>query len=427
MGRKHGIVVGYDLNNEYAQISYYLPKAEDAETLAVVAGTQQYDIPMALYKKKGVNQWLVGKDALRMEKEQEATEGYPVEGLLELACRGESIRLGEEEFEPVALLTLFVRRSLALLGIIVPPESIEGLMFTTETLDERTVSVLLQVAANLRLKTDQIFFQSYRESFCEYMLHQPEELWQYEAVLCDYNNKRLRMYTFMCNRKTIPKVVFVDMQEHEEMKRLPESDGVWPAAGLDAKFLEIAKTHCNGRAISSVYLIGSGYRDNWASDSLRYLCQGRRVFQGNNLYGKGACYGMRRRMEAENERKEYVFLGEDKLSANVGMHLLRHGEESYFTIMDAGTNWYEAKKEFELLMEAGDTITILLIPLRGGVRKEVHMKLEGLPEREAWTTRLKIKAGMNSVNQLWMKVTDMGFGEFYPSSGGEWMQQFDIT
>lgn len=430
MGKRNSVMVGYDLGKEYAQISYYLPKGEDAETLAVVAGTEQYNIPMVLYKKKAVNQWLFGKDAVLKSEESSANlsepEGYRVERLVELACKGEKVRLGEEEYDPVALLTLFIRRSLALLGIITPLESIGGVMFTAESLDERLIKVLLQVAANLHLKTDQIYFQSYRESFCEYMLKQPEELWKYESLLCDYDNRRLRMYTFVCNRRTIPKVLFVDCKEYEEMKRQPGRMGELPKTGLDETFLELMKGHCNGRAISSVYLIGEGYKDNWASDSLRYLCQGRRVFQGNNLYSKGACYGMRRRMGAEEEAKEYVFLGEDKLSANVGMRLLRRGEESYFAIMDAGTNWYEAKKEFDVLLEDGDTISVLLTPLKGTEPQDIHMTLDGLPMREAWTTRLRIKIQMRSRNQLYLRVRDMGFGEFVLSSGGEWVQQFEL-
>ena len=68
------------------------------------------------------------------------------------------------------------------------------------------------------------------------------------------------------------------------------------------------------RRLNSVYLIGDGYRDGWADESLHYLCRGRRVFQGNNLYSKGACYGMMERLHPGEEWKEHVYLGDDKLS-----------------------------------------------------------------------------------------------------------------
>ena len=426
MGRKNSgcVVIGYELNDDYAQISYYVPDGEDAETLAVVAGTEQYNIPMALCRKKDANQWLFGKDALRLAKEQ---GGFLVERLPELARKGSSVMVGEESFDPVALLTLFIRRSLAMLGIIAPLDYIGGIMFTTEQLEERMVEVLLKVAANLHLKTEQIYFQSHMESFYEYMLHQPEGLWLYDALLCDYDNKRLKTYTFSCNRKTTPKVVFIDTKEYEGMEREPDEKGELPKAGLDERFLEIMKEKCNGQALSSVYLIGDGYKDQWASESLRYLCSGRRAFQGNNLYSKGACYSIRKKLGVEEDTQEYVFLGDDKLAANIGMRLLRKGEESYFAIMDAGVNWYEAKKDFELILEGGDTIAILLTPLNGEEPKEINMILEGLPSREAWTTRLRIEAQMLSARKLCLMVRDMGFGEFFPASGGEWMKQFEIV
>ena len=187
------------------------------------------------------------------------------------------------------------------------------------------------------------------------------------------------------------------------------------------------KEKCNGRAVSSVYLIGDGYRDGWAQESLRYLCRGRRVFQGNNLFSKGACYSICEKTGVREPNEDYIFLGEDKLPVNIGMRLFRQGAESYFAIMDGGINWYEAKREFEAILETGDTVGVLFAPLNGGEPKEVHIVLEGLPQREEWTTRLRVKASMLSRTEFCMKVEDMGFGELFPSSGAEWEKIMEIA
>ena len=50
-------VVGYDLGREYAQISYCAMDESDPQTVSSVAGTEQYNIPVVLCKRKGVNQW----------------------------------------------------------------------------------------------------------------------------------------------------------------------------------------------------------------------------------------------------------------------------------------------------------------------------------------------------------------------------------
>ncbi len=440
--KKGGIVVGYDMNDEYAQISYCFSDKEEIETLAVVAGTKQYSIPMVLCRKKETNQWLFGKEAVKCAKEG---GGFPVEKLVSLARGTEPVDVGGESFDPVALLALFIKRSLSLMNLIAPVEWLDGMMLTVDCLDGRMVEVLARIAVNLNLKTDRIFFQSHVESYYHYMLHQPEELWSHEVLLCDYDNERLKVYGFEVNKRAIPMVAMISIDEYGEMIRnavgMDGTDtragtekakdmgrGAWNEAEkkrLDEIFLGIAEKKCGGKEVSCVYLIGDGYKDGWASRSLRYLCRGRRVFQGNNLYSKGACYGIRDKIGLE-EKKEYVFLGLDKLKANVGMHVLRKGKESYFAIMDAGTNWFETKKEFDLILEDGDGISFLFTPLDQKVPKEVNMILEGLKARPGWTTRLRVTAEMISEQQLRLMVKDMGFGELFPASGGEWNKVFEI-
>ena len=45
------------------------------------------------------------------------------------------------------------------------------------------VEILLQVAANLQVNTEHIYFQSHTESLYSFMLYQPPELWAYQAVV----------------------------------------------------------------------------------------------------------------------------------------------------------------------------------------------------------------------------------------------------
>ena len=58
------------------------------------------------------------------------------------------------------------------------------------------------------------------------------------------------------------------------------------------------------------------------------------MFQGNNLYSKGACYGLLERLNPSKEWKDYVYLGADKLKANIGIKALRRGEDSYYALLN---------------------------------------------------------------------------------------------
>ena len=59
------VVIGFELNNRYAQISYCLSEDRGVETFSQIAGEEDYNIPMALCKRIGVNQWFCGREALR--------------------------------------------------------------------------------------------------------------------------------------------------------------------------------------------------------------------------------------------------------------------------------------------------------------------------------------------------------------------------
>lgn len=404
------IIVGYDLGSRYAQISCYVTGSEEEiRTLSCVAGSQVYTIPLVLSKRQGVNQWFYGSEAIRYAKEE---EGILVENLLKLAKDGEPVQIDGVALDPVALLTLFLKRSLGLLSQVTNAERIGALMITCEELDKRMLEVLTTATEGLHLKTDNICFQSHVESFYYYNLYQPEDLWRRKTILCEYAQDSIQAYCMECNRHTTPVVAY--MEEREFPFPVPESD---------AKMLEIAEKLCENQMISSVYLIGEEFSEEWMKDSLRYLCKGRRVFQGNNLFSKGACYGMMERISPGENGKNYVFLGKDKLKSNIGMKILRNGEESYCALLDAGINWYEAKNTMEFYLLEGRAVEILITSLTGKGNRIARMVPEELQEG---ITRLRISVEMTDDTHLKVELEDLGFGTFRAATHHIWKEEIEL-
>lgn len=409
------LIVGYDLGNEFCQISYCVTGEGDAETLSQVAGTQKYNIPAILCKRSGVNQWFYGKEALRYEEEQ---KGILVQELLAQALDGEPILIEGESFDPVALLTLFVKRSMGLLSQVGSPEKISALMITCRVLDGRMLEVLNRVVAGLHLKTDKVSFQSHTESFYHYMVHQPQELWAHQVLLLDYDESSIRAYRMECNRRTTPIVAFIE----EKVYPMQNSHSV-RGEEADAALLRIAGECCENRLIGSVFLIGDGFEQEWMKESLRYLCRGRRVFQGNNLFGKGACLGMRSRLGGDSTERDYVFLGNEKLKANIGMQILRQGEESYYALLDAGVNWYEAEYTMEFYLQGDNRLQLVITPLNGKNARTETVVLHDFPGSVA---RLRGHFYMETERQLVVETEDLGLGEIRPASGRVWKESLKL-
>lgn len=415
------LIVGYDLGDEYSQISVAASGKGEVETLSLVAGAESYNIPTVLCKRNGVNQWFYGKEAVRYAREE---QGILVEHLLALALDGEPVVIEGESFDPAALLALFFKRSLGMLSQAGSPDKIEALMITCEIFDRRLFEVLENIVARIRLVGVKITFQSHTESYYTYMLHQPEELWVQQSVLFYYQGSRIKAYCMECNRRTIPVAVFIEECEYPFPKwtELPEEEGERGSrtGELDNAFLAVAQEFCGGKAIGSVYLIGDGFSEEWMKNSLRYLCRDRRVFQGNNLFSKGACYGMQERLNVSEVGKRHVFLGNDKLKANVGMNILRQGEESYYALLDAGSSWYEAGYSTEIYIQDGNVVTLVITPLIGGNSRTEDIILEDFPESIA---RVRLQLRMENEEKLSVEVRDLGFGDFRGSSNRVWRKE----
>lgn len=418
-------VVGYDLGNTYAQISYWLPGSAKPETVSQIAGEEDYLIPAVLGRVSARDIWLFGRDAQAAGQEGQAVL---VTDLLESACKGDTVLVGEESFDPVVLLSLFLKRSLSFLTPILPVQQIAGLVFTVETVSRPVVDALMRAAALLELPEQNCYVTGRAECFYYYNINQPPQLWSQDVLLCELDEKGLHTYCFGINKKTRPAAVIIDEQHFAEIQKI--QSGLEPLEEkrsgmlLDQKFCEAVAPVLAARTISTIYLIGIGFEGEWYQKALALMCSKRRVFLGNNLYSKGACYAAMERLVPGSAADGYVFLGQDMIKANVGIFVVRRGSDAYLALLNAGTNWYDAKKKCDFLLEEEDSFSLRITPVDGRKIKEVSVTLTGLPKRPARTTRIRLEIEMTSVETVKLSMEDLGFGEFYPATHRLWEEEF---
>lgn len=406
-------VLGYDISTEYAQISYMELRDTLPETVTLTDGKEDYSIPTCLFKREEVNQWFYGKEAINYSAVE---DGTMVENIWEHALVGDKLKIGDDEFEYVALLSLFIKRSLNLLRNV-PRDKIAGIMFTVPELTKRAIEVLDSVSGVLGFEDVKVSYEGRQESIYYYVIHQQKELWKQDVLVYDFSERNLKGYHFSVNRMSRPQVAIVDEKIHPIVKNDLNRDG---------EFTEVVREDTETAVVSGAFLIGNGFDEEWCHDSLKELCRGRRVFRGNNLYSKGACYAARERIMNSDMDQSLIFLGKDKLRANIGMKVVRAGKESYFAILDGGESWYDAKKEFDVILNRGNTFELIVTPLDGKNVRNIEIVLDGLTQREPKTTRLHLKVFMESDDRLRVCITDMGFGEFSPTTYQLFTKQIDI-
>lgn len=421
-------VAGYDMDGRYAQISYCLPGNGQPETVSQTAGEEEFLIPAMLARCTDRDLWLYGKEARMSAEKGEATA---VTDLLEKAVQKEEVFVGGQSFDPVALLSLFFKRTLSLLSPALAPGKIRAFAFTVEEVTGPVIDVLTQAFSMLGLKGTRLYVVGRAESFFYYNINQPAELWARDVLLCDFSGPFLKTLLFTLNRRTTPTAAFVEEASFPHVRRLEQTQNEdkdrHQREKLDRFFSDAAGQLLRDRNVSTVYLIGEGFEGEWYQESLKLLCQGRRVFLGNNLYSKGACYAAAQRLSGTGPGTEYAFLGKDMIKANVGMHVQRRGQDAYLALLDAGTNWYEAKKECEFLLEEENGFTLRITPLNGKEVREVVVTLKGLAKRPPRMTRIRMRMDMTDVETVRISMEDLGFGEFYPATHQFWEETFSLA
>lgn len=422
-------VIGLDLKEENSQISYFEKGSEKPVTVSLTVGDEDYAIPTVLCRRYEVNQWYFGRTAVAKAQQH---EGILIKNLVSKAEAGQKVSIEGEEYFATDLLALFVKRCFTLLPTYIRKDRILTVMITVEQLSQGMVDALTRCIEVLGLPKEQVLFNACAESFFCYMVHQDSKLWEHETLLFDFTKAGVKAYRMALNHGTRPVVAmvseklyqnFVILEEEAEEGRL---DIRKSPAELDQDFLAIAKEQLDGHIVDAVYLLGRGFSTDWSKNSINYLCQNRKVYQGNNLFSNGAAYAAMDRVEPEAIHKDYVYLGGDKIRSNLGMHVLRKGSEAYMALLDAGVNWYETGKDVELLLEGGNELTFIITPISGGKLKQQKISLEEYSVRTTKTNRIHMHIEPLSPVKVKITVTDMGFGEIFPSSGKIWVKEIDL-
>lgn len=403
--------LGIDLDDKNAVVSCYELNKKEPETLSMVAGSEVFQIPVLLVKKKGIGQWFVGEEAKRLAAVQ-AEEGAT--DLLSRAVNGEYIFVEDEKYPARELLGLYLKKLMLFAGGLGKVRVPDKVVICLEKLSRPVSELFSDIAPELGISKEQLILLDRKESFYYFVYHQEKELTQHDVCLFDCRGEDIRCIRLAKNPRTTPVLVALT----EEVRRM---DG----SAKDEQFLRILKDSFRGHIVSSAYLIGEGFDGDWMKLSVSFLCKGRRAFVGKNLYSKGACYAAA--VLDRQKTWDYVYLGDSEMKINVCLKVYRGGNMEFFTLIGAGDNWYETVGECEIILDGSPEVDFYLQPPNSREAKLEKLKLGDLPERPPRATRLRITAKPVTDSSVQIQIKDLGFGELFRSSDKVWEHVMSFT
>lgn len=401
--------IGIDLNEKYAMVSCYAEGMSEPNTFSMVTGSEVYQIPLCIAKRKGSGQWSCGAEAKRIAKEEGTSY---VDSLLKKALSFESVELEGTVYDSSELLFLFLKKIIEFPMQTSMEHWPDKLVITAETMNMELRRLFGLFAEWMQLPTERLLLLDYRESFYYYALSQSKELTTHEIALYYYTSKKLWFWKLCRDKRTVPQVVTMEEAGYEALLKDRDED-----------FAEIAAKTLAGQIVSAVYLVGDGFDGDWMKRSLAVLCRGRRVFMGKNLFSKGACYGAA--VKAGQAKWQYLYMGDNELQMNVSLKVEHHGQTEFVSLITAGENWYEAGSECEVILSGTPSVDFWFQPPMGREAVVRSLELSDFPPREDKTTRLRISVKPTAADKLMFSIRDLGFGEIARSSEKIW--EYAIT
>lgn len=419
------LILGIELNPDYTQVTYYHQSVREPMTLGEDESSQL--IPAGM-RQDANGIWSLWDGTAGFSENIQQTQGadmdeHSVKRVWESILQSESEKTGEDgqlSTDKDELLAIYLQLCLADLKLLTANTTL-SVMVTVKSLTEVQNQIIVNALQRLGVDRKKIYVQDYPSSFYYYVVNQKKELWMQDVALLTYEKGDMIGYVLHIDRSTKPaiaRVTEVARQPMTDEVRADRSDEDWQRE-KDRLFFELLKKVFERRTVAVSYLLGDYFDKSWAKRSIQFLCSGRRAYQGMNLYSKGACYAAMERMGLLGGG-EILFGGGDMLERNLGMEMCIRGKESFYPLINAGVNWYEAHQVCEFILHGEREIRLISQPMTPGTPIIHSMRLPGLPKRPDRATRLRMTIYFTSAVCCHIDVEDLGFGGLYKSSQMTW-------
>lgn len=397
------LILGIDFSRDYAQLAYIDNKGNPQ---SVSMGTaDNYLIPAVVCYNSGLNEWVAGDEAVNKSRLVDCQLYNDLPLLFDGDMKKEKLH---------QIMTVFFSYLIKLAVNECNGRLIKNILVTVEEVNPAILKGLTEVLAGLGYGEEDVKIISHSESFVYYILNQNKDIWINKVLFLELNR-----HQFVCRRLEVikgkePHVADVEVEDFSDMLTLEmvEKDAATSDRILADYMEDLLKKH----VVSGIYLSGEGfYKEGWQK-TLQIICRNRRVFKGNNLIVKGAVYGAKETF-LPSTLDRYLIACKGRTRVKITMALEYKGKDSNITLSNIGDYWYNARSRVECIMEKPTQAVFEIQDLITHTSENFTMDLREFPEREPNTTRIEVDFKYTDENKFEIQIRDLGFGEFFESSG----------
>lgn len=411
--------IGMDLCSDSTQISFYNDIKREPETVNQLNNKETYMMPNILFFSRDTGDWYVGSEASEARFKE---EGIMLDNLYQNARSEETVDVDGTKYTYRKLFLLMLKMHINSFLYRYEGATVKRLVITIPEYNKDIFRALSLFHRELGIESENVKITSHMDSGLYYILNQSSDLWINSVALFDYNADGLNYYRIDISRGKEPEAISVTQEDYSAKFNLALFAG--DEILMDATFAKIADHEMKKTYISSVFLTGIGFSEKWMNKSRDILCQGRRVFAGQNIYTKGACY---KAVGAEYDEfyKRFFVQTKENVLYDIG---ISDGDETdnFIPIALGGRQWYNIHGKINVILDDTDSITLIYKNRRSGDEIREVVKLHGIPKRPNKTSKFSLEVEFDNPNQGAVVIKDVGFGKLFPSTNKIYRKEFEI-
>ncbi len=423
------LYLGLDLSPEYTQLSAYNLETGEPDSIYHSRSKDTYLHPNILFFGNTIEEVEEGGIDGTFSAGASASErrhkdpGMVVDQLYIKTEYGEEVDVYDATYQASDLLVKMLLLHIEEYTKRFEEFKIVKLVVTVAHDDANIIKAVKRLQGELKLADDEFQVSSHIDAGLHYIFNQPDSLRNNSVALFDFNGEGMDYYRIDISRYKTPEVIDVvhknlnDRLNYPAVKRNKDE--------LDERFAILAKELMAETYISAVFLTGIGFMEEWMDESTGVLCDGRRVFLGQNIYAKGACYRAVGGTHAD-ALSRYFVNSAYTVPASIGINL-KDEKETFLPITKSGVEWFEKTDKLYIFLDETMRLDLLIKhAITGDTTREV-MEIHGLPKRPVKTTKLSLETEFTDATHGAVIIRDEGFGEMYPTTNKIYRKEFDLT
>ena len=294
----------------------------------------------------------------------------------------------------------------------ISPEDFSNMVLCLENADEDHRQELADLLPHEWISRHGCQVISRFRAFVEYVFHQEKMVWDRNTLLLNYSEDTLQCVWVDQIHRTKQKayrgrIREIDLLKEGVIRGAPDQDQVF--GKMIRQFL--AKNPTN-----IIFLTGDGFDGSWMKKTLTYLCAGRRVFLGQNIFASGACLLATGTVPLMDEGM-ILLDGPDMVCHTVGIVASEGGKSRYVPITSIGKEWYNTSGSLDIILDKSNRVEFFFHNTMENEMEGSAYEIRDLPQRPLKTTRIRVQVEFTGRSEGTIILEDLGFGKMYPGTG----------